>query len=92
MSSSAPAFCEAPTACAGRTAAPGTATGKTGTPAAQTVDSAFPVTARAADANWNLVTTFTDLIGITSSDAAATLPANGALVGGTQNFNVTFNT
>ena len=38
----------------GETAAPGTATGKTGTPSAQTAGGAFNVTVNAVDANWNL--------------------------------------
>ena len=76
----------------GETAAPGTATGKTGTPSAQTAGTAFAVTVRAVDANWNLVNTVTDIVGITSSDVNATLPANAALVAGTQNFNVTLKT
>src|SRR4029079_19189089 len=38
----------------GETAAPGTASGKTGTPAAHTAGSAFTVSVNAVDANWNL--------------------------------------
>src|SRR5665811_612097 len=72
----------------GETAAPGTASGKTGTPSAQTAGSAFNVTVNAVDANWNPVTS-TDTIGITSTDANATLPANAALVAGTKTFSVT---
>ncbi len=75
----------------GETAAPGTATGKTGTPSAQTAGSAYTVTVNAVDANWNLVAS-TDTVGITSSDANATLPANAALVAGTKNFSVTLKT
>src|SRR5206468_11124221 len=76
----------------GETAAPGTATGKTGTPTAQAAGTAFTVTVNAVDANWNLVNTVTDTAGITSSDSAATLPANTALAAGTRNFSVTLNT
>ena len=75
----------------GETAAPGTATGKTGTPSAQTAGSSFNVTVNAVDANWNLVTS-TDTVGITSTDANATLPANAALVAGTKTFSVTAKT
>jgi hypothetical protein len=39
----------------GETAAPGTPTGKTGTPTAQTAGSAFTVTVNAVDTNWNVV-------------------------------------
>ena len=57
----------------GETAAPGTASGKTGAPSAQTAGGAFNVTVNAVDANWNPVTS-TDTVGITSTDANATLP------------------
>src|SRR5258708_2119408 len=76
----------------GETAAPGTANGKTGTPIAQTAGSAFSVTANAVDANWNLVTNVSDLIGITASDANAVLPPSMALVSGTKTFSVTLYT
>jgi hypothetical protein len=49
------------------------------------------VTVNAVDANWNLVST-TDTVRITSSDTAANLPADAALVGGTRAFLVTLNT
>src|SRR5207248_2383746 len=76
----------------GETAAPGTGTGKTGTPSAQTAGTPFTVTVNAVDANWNLVITITNIAGITSSDVNATLPANAALVAGTKTFSVTLNT
>ena len=44
------------------------------------------------DANWNLVNSASDTVGITSSDGNASLPANAALSSGTQTFNVTFKT
>ncbi len=75
----------------GETAAPGTATGKTGAPSAQTTGSSFNVTVNAVDANWNPVTS-TDTVGITSTDANATLPANAALVAGTKTLSVTAKT
>ncbi len=75
----------------GETAAPGSSAGKTGTPTAQSVGTAFNVTVNAVDANWNLATS-THTIKITSTDAGATLPANAALVGGTKTFSVTFKT
>ena len=74
----------------GETAAPGTATGKTGTPTSQTVGAAFDVTVNAVDANWNLVNYVTDNVAITSSDSTALLPSDAALVGGTQKFSVIF--
>src|SRR5581483_212889 len=70
----------------GETAAPGTASGKTGTPTAQNADTAVNMTVNAVDANWNLVSTAGDTIAITSSDPNATLPANAALASGTQTF------
>src|SRR5262249_50945281 len=72
----------------GETAAPGTSSGKTGTPLAETAGTAFNVTVNAVDANWNLINT-NDTVSITSSDANATLPANAALVSGTRAFSVT---
>src|SRR5262249_25593486 len=52
----------------GETASPGSGTGKTGTPTAQTAGTAFTTTVNAVDANWNLINT-NDTIAITSSDA-----------------------
>src|SRR6266568_4688972 len=75
----------------GETPAPGTGTGKTGTPAAQNAGSLFSVTVNAVDANWNVINT-NDTVAITSSDANATLPLNAALVSGTKSFSVTLNT
>src|SRR5207245_2770818 len=65
----------------GETAAPGTGSGKTGTPTAQTAGTAFNVTVNAVDANWNLIAT-NDTVSIGSSDVNAALPANAALVSG----------
>jgi hypothetical protein len=75
----------------GEVAAPGTASGKSGTPTAQTAGTAFSVTVNAVDANWNLINT-NDTVSITSSDVNATLPSNAALVGGTKVFSVTCKT
>ncbi len=76
----------------GESAAPGTPSGKTGTPTATTAGASMNVTVNAVDANWNVVTSATPTVTITSSDANATLPANAALVGGTRTFPVTFRT
>ncbi|RYF26056.1 MAG: T9SS type A sorting domain-containing protein [Flavobacteriales bacterium] len=77
----------------GEVAAPGTITGKTGSPVAQSAGVPFDVTVNAVDNNWNLVTNITDVISIThstTSDAATSLlPANAALTGGTGTFSVT---
>jgi len=75
----------------GETAAPNTTTGKTGTPDPQTGTIPFNVTVNAVDQYWNVVPS-SDEIAITSSDPAATLPANATLVGGSRTFSVTFNT
>src|SRR5204862_355890 len=76
----------------GETAAPGSATGKTGSPSAQIAGASVNVMVKAVDANWNLVSGVSDLLGISLSDANATAPANAALASGTQTFSVTFKT
>ena len=76
----------------GETAAPGSSTGKTGSPTAQTAGTSFNVTVNAVDANWNLVSSAGDTVGLTSSDSNASLPSNAALVGGSKSFAVTFKT
>src|SRR5439155_2728283 len=76
----------------GETAAPGSSTGKTGSPTAQTAGTSFNVTVNAVDANWNLVSSAGDTVGMTTSDSNASLPSNAALVGGTKSFAVTFKT
>src|SRR5262249_16009498 len=73
----------------GETASQGSATGKTGAPTAQPAAVAFNVTVNAVDANWNLVNTVTDTVGITSSDANATMGDTEALASGTGTFSVT---
>ena len=75
----------------GETAAPGTPTGKSGAPTARIAGTAFNVTIRAVDANWNLVSS-THTVGITSSDSIAALPANGAMSAGTRTVSVTLKT
>jgi hypothetical protein len=75
----------------GERAAPGTPSGKTGTPTAQVAGTPFTVTVNAVDANWNVVSS-THTVGITSSDPNAALPANAALVAGTKTFSVTLKT
>jgi autotransporter-associated beta strand protein len=76
----------------GETAAPGTTTGKTGTPTVRTAGVSFNVTVNAVDPYWNLVDTVSDTIAITSTDSAATLPANAPLFAGNGVFAVTLNT
>jgi Big-like domain-containing protein/flagellar hook capping protein FlgD len=75
----------------GETAAPGTGSGKTGTPRAQVVGIPFDITVRACDDTWTLVTSISNSIQITSSDASATLPSPAQLVSGSRVFTVTLN-
>jgi subtilisin-like proprotein convertase family protein len=72
----------------GETNAPGTATGKTGTPSPETVDVPFDVIVYAVDANWNIIST-NDTVHFTSTDPSAILPADAPLSGGTGTFSVT---
>ena len=75
----------------GEVAAPGTPSGKTGTPAAQTVNVPFTVRVLACDASYNLVTSITHVVSLSSSDESATLPSNTQLVGGQAELAVTMN-
>src|SRR3989441_3045162 len=67
----------------GETAAPGTASGKIGTPNPQAAGTPFNVIVIAVDANWNLIDTISDTVTLTSTDSNATLPANTPLLAGT---------
>jgi len=75
----------------GESAAPGTPSGKSGTPMAQTEGVPFTFTVRACDSGWNTVTSVTDIVRILSSDGSATLPPAAQLVSGTRTFQITFN-
>jgi hypothetical protein len=75
----------------GETAAPGTASGKTGTPNTQVTDGPFNVLVNAVDTNWNVVGSVTDTVGIISSDVTAALPPNTALVAGACSLPFIFN-
>ncbi len=75
----------------GETAAPGTSSGKAGSPSAQTAGIPFNVTVNACDASWNLDNTITHTIRILSSDASASLPAAAQLSSGTGQFLVILN-
>jgi predicted RNA-binding protein with TRAM domain len=75
----------------GESVAPGTATGKTGTPTAQTVGIPFTVMVRACDASWNTDPTVTNVVALTSTDASASLPSQTALASGEIELTVTFN-
>lgn len=75
----------------GESAAPGTASGKTGTPSAQTAGIPFLVTVNACDDAWTVVPSVTHTIRILSSDASASLPAAAQLSNGTGTFLVILN-
>lgn len=72
----------------GETAAPGTPGGKTGTPHSQVTGVPFPVVVRACDADWNLVTSASDVVRLTSTAGSAALPAPSVLIGGQVTFEV----
>src|SRR5262249_44621839 len=72
----------------GESAAPGTTSGKTGTPGVETAGTAYNVTVNAVDTNWNLVST-NDTIKITSTDPNAGIATNAALAAGTKAFSIT---
>jgi hypothetical protein len=76
----------------GETAAPGTPTGKTGTPDIQTAGSPVAVIVNAVDDSWHPITYATDTVTITSDDPAFGPPTDAALVNGTRTFNVFFGT
>jgi hypothetical protein len=71
----------------GETNAPGTTTGKTGTPTSECVGDQFLVTINACDANWTILTSVTDGVSMTSNDADSSAPAGSpatsTLAGGT---------
>jgi hypothetical protein len=66
----------------GETAQGGTATGKSGTPTAQTAGTQFVTTVRAVDQYWNLVPGINDNIHLTSTDAFAWMSSDTTLVNG----------
>ena len=72
----------------GETAAPGTTTGKTGTPSTEYVNGQFLVTVNAVDQYWNVVSSVNDAVQITSNDPNAVLPSDSVLANGTGAFNL----
>lgn len=72
----------------GETAAPGTVSGKTGTPDAQVTGVPFDVVVRACDAGWYTVGSASDVIRLTCTAGSAVLPAPSVLIGGTATFQV----
>jgi hypothetical protein len=76
----------------GETNAPGTLTGKTGTPSVESTQAVTPVTVNAVDSQFNIIPGITDTIQITSSDTAAITPNNANLINGTGTFQILFQT
>jgi hypothetical protein len=76
----------------GETNAPGTPTGKVGTPTPQTVGTSFNVTVNALDFNGNVLTGCSDPVNITSSDPAASGLGGQVLTGGSVIVSFTFGT
>ena len=75
----------------GETVAPGTPSGKTGAPTAQTAGVPFTVTVRACDDSWNTVTSITHVVSLSSSDVSASLPGPRQLASGAAELVVTLN-
>ncbi len=80
----------------GETAAPGTPTGKTGTPTPVSLNPTgiITFTVNAVDSNWNPIPGITDIVSITTTDLGpngANTPVNAALVNGTAQFQLEFN-
>ncbi len=76
----------------GETSDPGTPTGKTGTPTPQVAGVPFYIVVNAVDGTFQVVSSATPKVAISSSDGAAVLPANSTLASGTFTFTVTLNT
>lgn len=70
----------------GETAAPNTLTGKTGTPTPANPGEFVTITVRAVDQNWNLVSSATDIVNISSSDASDVMPLDAGLTAGEGSF------
>src|SRR5262249_42581687 len=60
-----------------------------GTPTSQTAGASYSVTVNAVDVNWNVVSTVTDTIGLSTTDPNPVLPVNTALAAGTKTLSLT---
>jgi hypothetical protein len=76
----------------GESPAPGTPSGKTGTPTAVNQLDSVNVTVRMVDDDWNFVPGSSDTVTFSSSDPFAFLPADGPLVNGEGVFEMFFDT
>lgn len=75
----------------GETATPGIAPGKTGTVSPILAGTAISVQVNAIDDWWNVISTVSHEVQMSSSDATASLPPNAPLFNGTRQFSVTLN-
>ncbi len=76
----------------GETSAPGTPTGKKGTPIHPLLSTEYTILVNAVDNDWNIVRSVNDAIAITSDESSATLPAvNPTLNSGTATVLITLN-
>ncbi|MBN1383524.1 MAG: SBBP repeat-containing protein [Elusimicrobia bacterium] len=73
----------------GETLEPGSASGKTGTPSAQSSYTTFSITVNACDIYWNVDTSATPLVSVLTDDTADVNPSNLSLINGTTMFNIT---
>ncbi|HYG23148.1 MAG TPA: hypothetical protein VEH04_10230 [Verrucomicrobiae bacterium] len=87
-----PVFTQLQVLLPGETAAPGTPTGKTGTPDPVSLSGGgvIDITVRAVDANFNLVPSASDEVAITSTDGTAINPLNANLSNGSATFQLLF--
>ncbi len=75
----------------GESAAPGTDSGKTGTPLTQVAGIPFEIKVRVCDGSWNTVTSVDHAFRITSTDETASLPPASPLIFGELTLDVTLN-
>ena len=76
----------------GETADPTNVNGKTGTPTSHVQTTSFNAIVNAVDDGFNIVTSATDVVHLTTTDAFSAMPADAALTSGTKTFSVTLNT
>jgi hypothetical protein len=67
----------------GETNAPGTVSGKTGSPLAQSASAPTLITVNACDSTWHIINGVADTVVLSTSDGSATLPQPKNLVNGT---------
>ncbi len=75
----------------GETATPGIAPGKTGSVGSILAGTSLTLKVNAVDDWWNVISTVSDVVHISSTDPAASLPSNAALFNGTRQFVATLN-